>query len=161
MIFAFFFGPIGAMVYKAINTLDSTFGYRNAKYLHFGWASARIDDLANLIPARISPFLIAVGSLLTGNRFGKALWIGFRDARKHKSPNSGFPEASFAGALGVRLGGPLFRKGKLDETPELGDSTVTLKRRHILTTITLMFATTLVAALVGSWVRARLERGWK
>lgn len=96
------FGIPGILAYKAINTLDSMIGYRNAKYLDFGWASAKIDDVANYLPARITGALIA---LVSGNRrpaFAVMNW----DAKKHRSPNAGYPEGAMAGALGVRLSGP-------------------------------------------------------
>ncbi|MBI5026127.1 MAG: cobalamin biosynthesis protein CobD [Nitrospirae bacterium] len=98
-----------AMTYKAINTMDSMVGYKNDKYRHFGWAAARLDDVANYIPARITGILIVMASsilnwsLVTGHW---SLKIMFRDGRNHPSPNSGVPEAAIAGSLGVRLGGP-------------------------------------------------------
>lgn len=94
-----------AMAYKAVNTLDSMVGYRNEKYQYFGWASARSDDLANLIPARLTAILLIVAAWL-GGRDGWRSWQTIRrDARHHPSPNSGYPEAAVAGALGIRLGG--------------------------------------------------------
>lgn len=157
LFFAFLFGPVGAMAYKAINTLDSTFGYRNERYLHFGWAAARIDDAANFVPARLSLVLVSMGALMSGGRAIRALGVGLRDARKHASPNSGFPEAAFAGALGVQLGGPLLRNGRPDLAPLLGDPVDPLDMEHIHKASALMFASTLVAALVMSATRAWLE----
>src|SRR5207237_33070 len=80
-------GPVGLWVFKAVSTLDSTVGYRNPRYLRFGWASARADDLANLVPARLTWLLLAPAALLTGDRAGAALRVGWRDGRKHPSPN--------------------------------------------------------------------------
>jgi adenosylcobinamide-phosphate synthase len=114
--------PLG-FAYKAINTLDSMVGYKNDKYIHFGWASARLDDLANYIPARISGFLIvlASGILLRSPAIMRYAFITmYRDGRKHTSPNSGYPEAAMAGALGVQLGGPSRYDGVLIEKPHIG-----------------------------------------
>jgi adenosylcobinamide-phosphate synthase len=115
-------GPVGLWVYKAISTLDSMVGYRNERYQRFGWASARMDDVANFVPARLTWLLLALAALLTGRRAGQALRIGWRDSRKHASPNAGWPEAAMAGALGVQLGGPSTYEGQLSLTPFLGDS---------------------------------------
>lgn len=95
-------GLPGIAAYKAINTLDSMIGHRNARHGAFGWASARIDDVANLAPARLTGALFA----LAGGRPGRAFAAMMRDARRHRSPNAGWPEAAMAGALGVRLSGP-------------------------------------------------------
>lgn len=117
-------GIPAAMAYKAINTLDSMVGYRNDKYKNFGWASARLDDIANYIPARISGILIAVASLfvfLSVSNFYQSLKTIFKDGKKHLSPNAGIPEASIAGALGVRLGGPSTYNGTLVQKPYIGE----------------------------------------
>ncbi len=95
-------GLPGIAAYKAINTLDSMIGHRTARYEEFGWASARIDDLVNLIPARLTGFLFALCSARPGAAFAAMR----ADARRHRSPNAGWPEAAMAGALGVRLSGP-------------------------------------------------------
>jgi adenosylcobinamide-phosphate synthase len=157
LFFAVLFGPVGAMVYKAVNTLDSIFGYKNKSYLRFGWASARIDDAANYIPARLSVLFISLAAFFSGGRASRALRVGLRDARKHRSPNAGYPEAAFAGALGVQLGGPLIRKGRPDPTPRLGDPIDPLGREEISNANTLMFAATIVAALFMSGTRTLLE----
>lgn len=121
-----FFALIGgvpcAVAYKMINTLDSMVGYKNDKYIEFGRASAKIDDVANFIPARISVIIIAVATfLLPGQRGLSSLKTGFREGRFHKSPNAGFPEAAFAGALKVKLGGPNYYHEKLVEKPYIGN----------------------------------------
>ncbi len=146
--FAFLFGPVGAITYKAVNTLDSTFGYRSERYRHFGWASARIDDVANLIPARLSVPLISLAAAFLGQRPLAVLRIGLRDGRKHRSPNAGYPEAAFAGAMGVQLGGPVNRMGQVVSAPYLGDPHERLERHHIRKANALMFAATLVTALM-------------
>ncbi len=112
-----------AMAYKAINTLDSMVGYKNDKYRDFGWAAARLDDIANYIPARISGILIVVASFIVSRSFNTAncaLKTMINDGRKHPSPNAGIPEAAIAGALGVRLGGPSTYNGVLVQKPYIG-----------------------------------------
>ncbi|MGY6705163.1 adenosylcobinamide-phosphate synthase CbiB [Roseinatronobacter sp.] len=106
-------GLPGIVVYKAINTLDSMIGYRTARHMAFGWAAARIDDLANLVPARLTGVLFA----LVSARPRAALAAMWRDARLHRSPNAGWPEAAMAGALGVRLSGPRIYDGTVTEDP--------------------------------------------
>jgi adenosylcobinamide-phosphate synthase len=115
-------GPVGLWAYKAVSTLDSMVGYRNERYLRFGWASARADDAANYLPARLTWLLLALAAALAGKRGGEALRLGWRDGRKHPSPNSGWGEATMAGALGVRLGGES-RYGEVrSEKPLLGEA---------------------------------------
>ncbi len=112
-----------ALTYKAINTLDNMLGYKNEKYFYFGWASARLDDVVNYLPARITGVLI---SLSTGilyysfERFYTALKTMIRDGRKHPSPNSGFPESAMAGALGITMGGSSTYAGILVKKPIIG-----------------------------------------
>lgn len=113
-----------AIAYKAINTLDSMVGYKNERYLRFGWAAARLDDLANYLPARISGFMIAAASFVifrSRSAPHASLKTMLRDGRNHTSPNSGMPEAAMAGALGVELGGPSTYGGVLVNKPTIGD----------------------------------------
>jgi len=140
LIFAAAAGPVGAMVYKAVSTLDSTFGYRNERYRDFGWASARIDDLANYIPARITAFLLMTAALTRGS-FARALAVCRRDGRLHASPNSGLSEAAMAGALGVQLGGPVLRSGIPQEMPYLGAPAARPEAGTITAATTLMMMT--------------------
>lgn len=149
LFYAFLFGPVGAIVYKSINTLDSTFGYKNEKYINFGWCSAKIDDLANWAPARITALLIAAAALLSGLGPGRAVLIMRRDGRLHASPNSGLSEAAMAGALGIQLGGPVWRKGKLDPMPFMGDPVNPIERALIPKANGLMFTATAVAVIAG------------
>jgi adenosylcobinamide-phosphate synthase len=114
-------GPVGMAVYKAVNTLDSMVGYRHELYREFGWASARLDDAANYIPARLSAGLVWAAALLLGKDFRQSIRVTLRDARRQPSPNSGFPEAAFAGALGVQLGGLNFYGGVASRKEYLGD----------------------------------------
>jgi adenosylcobinamide-phosphate synthase len=99
-------GLPGLIAYKAINTADSMVGHRSERYLAFGWASARLDDLLNLVPARISGVLIALVARAGGGSLRLALATMTRDASLHRSPNAGWPEAAMAGALDVALAGP-------------------------------------------------------
>jgi len=116
-----FFAAIGgaplAMAYKMINTLDSMVGYRNEKYIDFGKVSARVDDVANFIPARLSVFCVAVANYGISRRWKEILRAAWRDGRNHLSPNAGFPEASFAAALEVTMGGPSVYFGKVVDKP--------------------------------------------
>lgn len=112
-----------AMAYKAINTLDSMVGYKNERYKDFGWASARLDDIANYMPARISGVLIGIASFIVFRSWAIAS-LSFRtmiqDGRKHISPNAGVPEAAIAGALGVQLGGSSTYNGVVVHKPYIG-----------------------------------------
>ncbi|SRR5579885_26747 len=122
LLFLFIAGPAGAIAYKAVNTLDSMIGHRDARYAYFGKAAARLDDAANWIPARLTAVCIAAASELWLGRGRQALAICGRDARKHESPNAGYPEAAMAGGLGMRLGGPAIYEGEKIEHATLGDS---------------------------------------
>lgn len=115
-------GPLGAMVYKAVNTMDSMVGYKNDRYMHFGWLAARADDVLNWVPARISAGLLLGAGALCGMDWRRGWAVMRRDARKTASPNAGFPEAAAAGLLGVQLGGPGVYFGRVVEKPTLGDS---------------------------------------
>ena len=117
-------GLPGLFAYKMANTLDSMIGHKTPRYLAFGWAAARFDDLANLIPARISGLLIAAAALFAENgRPGRALAIMLRDGRKHRSPNAGWPEGAMAGALGLALAGPRHYPEGVVLDPWVGDGT--------------------------------------
>ena len=111
------FGLPGIFGYKAINTLDSMIGHRSERHLYFGWAAARIDDVANFVPARLTGLLFG----LVSARFPKALSCMVRDANRHRSINAGWPEAAMAGALGVRLSGPRSYHGSMTEEPWLNE----------------------------------------
>jgi len=121
-------GPAGMAAYKAINTLDSMVGYRNGRYREFGWASARMDDVANFIPARLTAALIWIAALLPGFNAWRAFRVTLRDGGSQPSPNSGYPEAAVAGALGVQLGGLNYYEGKPSVKASLGDAVVPLER---------------------------------
>ena len=115
-------GPVGMAGYKAVNTMDSMFGYKNARFLEFGWCAARMDDLANWIPARLTAGLVWLVALLgPGMNFRQSIRSTWRDAHRQPSPNSGYPEAAAAGALGVQLGGTSYYHGVRSEKALLGD----------------------------------------
>lgn len=120
LFYAVLFGAVGAWVYKAVSTLDSMIGYRNAHYRQFGWAGARLDDSAAFLPARLALFLVPVAALAAGFSARQTWRVGWRDRLAHSSPNAGHGEALFAGALGVRLGGPSSYGGVVSEKPFLG-----------------------------------------
>lgn len=114
-------GLPGIALYKAVNTADSMIGHKTERHLAFGWASARCDDLLNLVPARLSALLIAGAAFFVEGAHPEVAWAtARRDARKHESPNAGWPEAATAGALGFALGGPRFYQGELVDLPSFG-----------------------------------------
>lgn len=128
----FFVGLGGAplmFLYKAVNTMDSMFGYKNDKYKEFGYFPAKLDDVFSYIPARLSAYLIIISSFLLRLDYKNAFKIYNRDKNNHTSPNSAHPESAAAGALGVRLGGANYYFGKLVKKPEIGDqiNKITLK----------------------------------
>lgn len=114
-------GPVLAVLFKAASTLDSMVGYRSEHYREVGWASARLDDLFNLVPARLTGLLMVLAAVPLRLNARGALKVLRRDGRKPKSPNAGIPEAAVAGALGIRLGGPAVYFGKEVPKPTLGD----------------------------------------
>ncbi len=147
LFFAALGGPVAAMAYKAVNTLDSMIGYKSERYLDFGQTAAKIDDGANYLPARIAAPILTAAAALLGFRTSAAWRIANRDGRKHQSLNAGIAEAAFAGALGVRLGGVMERRGRPVGLPEIGDPVVPLARGHILAANRLMFMATVIAVM--------------
>ena len=142
LLFLFLGGLPAGMAYKAVSTLDSMVGYKNEKYLWFGWASARLDDLLNFIPARLSGLLMCLGAALLPGCSGRRAWTVFwRDRRKRASPNSAHTEAACAGALGVRLAGDASYFGKIVHKPTLGDPTRPVEPEDIPRACRLMYAT--------------------
>ena len=112
-------GPVLAWGYKAVNTLDSMVGYKNEKYLHLGWFSAKLDDAANFIPARLAALLLVCSARLWGHNWPAAKAVWRRDGHLHASPNSGHPEAAMAGALGIWLGGSSSYGGVWSNKPKI------------------------------------------
>lgn len=157
LFFAFLAGPLGAMLYKAINTLDSTFGYKNERYIEFGWASARLDDLVNYVPARLTAMMIPVAAVLLKLSALDSLRILLRDGNKHPSPNSGLTEAAVAGALNVQLGGLNYYFGEPSSRPTMGDPVRELRKNDILRANALMLVTMIVATTIFFAVRFSLH----
>lgn len=114
-------GVPGLLAYRAVNTLDAMVGHRNARYERFGWAAARLDDVANFVPARITGLLAALGAPLVGGSPRRAAAVLRRDGHRHPSPNAGRCEAAFAGALDLTLGGVNVYGTRVEHRPEMGD----------------------------------------
>ena len=148
--FFFFFlgGAPLAVAYRAANTMDSMIGYKNDKYLYFGRAAARLDDVLNYIPARITGILLVLAAGILRLDMKNAWRIMRRDAAQHPSPNGGFPEAATAGALGIRLGGMNSYFGKPHFRAYMGDPLETLAAPHITGAIRLMYTATVLFLLV-------------
>lgn len=148
LFYAFIGGAPLAMAYKAINTLDSTVGYKNEKYYYLGYASAKIDDIANYIPARIGVILLSIGSLFVGFNFKDALKIGIRDRKNHKSPNCAFSEGAVAGALGIQLGGTNIYFGKAVYKPTIGDKKREIEIEDIVRTNKIMYSSSIISIII-------------
>jgi adenosylcobinamide-phosphate synthase len=141
-------GPPLAMAYKALNTLDSMVGYRNDRYRYLGWASARGDDLANLIPSRLTALLFILSSFLLRKNWRGAWRATWRDGRKNPSPNSGYPEAAMAGALGVQLGGKNFYFGRVEEKPLIGEPERSIDRKVVKESLHLMIVNSFIDVII-------------
>lgn len=142
-------GGIGLMfLYKGINTMDSMLGYKNDKYLYFGRFAAKLDDVANYIPARLSGWLMALATVFTGMDTKNAIKIYRRDRRNHASPNSAQTEAAMAGALGVQLAGNAYYFGKLYEKPTIGDRIRAVEIEDIRRANVLLYATCILGLAV-------------
>lgn len=152
----FFLLPGGAplaMAYKAVNTLDSMVGYKHEKYRAIGMVSARLDDVANFIPARLSWLLFSLAAWLCREDTGRAFRIGWRDRRNHSSPNCAWPEGTVAGALGIRLGGPNDYLGQRVEKPWIGDALRDVSDDDITRTLRLMWVASTLALLLFALIR--------
>lgn len=143
-------GPVLGFVYKAINTMDSMIGYKNDKYLYFGRAAAKLDDVANYLPSRISAYLMIIAAFLSGKEYsGKhAFLIYCRDNRKHASPNSAQTEAACAGALGIRLAGDASYFGKIVKKSFIGDAVRNVEYEDIRRANHLMYMTAWICELL-------------
>lgn len=135
---------IGMALYKSINTMDSMFGYKNEKYINFGWASARIDDVMNYLPARLSGLCIIIGAFFSGCDAKQSAKIFFRDRRNHSSPNAGHSEAAVAGALNLQLGGESWYFGQKVVKPTIGDKVRSAAPADILRTNRLVMISTVI-----------------
>ena len=135
-------------LYKGINTMDSMLGYKNDKYLYFGRVAAKLDDVANYIPARISGWLMVAGTVFTGMDTKNAAKIYRRDRRNHASPNSAQTESVMAGALDVQLAGDAWYFGKLCKKPTIGDAIREIEPEDIRRSHTLLYMTAVLALVV-------------
>ena len=147
LLFAAVLGPVGGICYKAVNTMDSMVGYKNDQYLYFGRAAAKLDDVLNFLPARISGFLMAAAAFL-GFDGKNAFRIFFRDRKNHASPNSAHTEAACAGALGLQLGGTHDYFGKPVVKPAIGDDLRAVTRGDVAAANRLALTTALLALLI-------------
>lgn len=148
------FGPIGGMIYKAINTMDSMIGYRNETYRYFGTVAAKMDDLANFIPARLAAGCLLLASLPTKHATKQGWKIFLRDRYHHASPNSAQTESAMAGLLGIQLGGDAYYFGKLHQKETMGDYLREPQIEDMKRANRLMYGTTIVAA--GIFLAVRL-----
>lgn len=148
LFYAFLGGAPLALAYKTINTLDSMFGYKNDRYINFGWFPAKLDDLANWIPARLSRVILSISSFLLGFSGWEAFKISMRDGQNHSSPNAGIPEAAVAGALGIKLGGPNYYGDILVKKPFIGDDKNHIQPSDISKCHKIMFGSSIVALIV-------------
>jgi adenosylcobinamide-phosphate synthase len=142
-----------AMAFKASSTLDSMVGYRNERYEHLGWCSARLDDALNYIPARLTAVLIVAAAFALRLDAGGAWRIFRRDGAKHKSPNAGRPEAAMAGALGVQLGGPSVYDGVVVEKPYLGEAKHLMEIAHVREAEHVLYIVSILMVLLASAYR--------
>ena len=152
LLFIMCFGVLGGFFYKAVNTMDSMIGYRNDKYCYLGTAAARLDDIVNFIPARISAVFMIVSAFILRLDYKNALRIFKRDRYKHKSPNSAQTEAVCAGALNVELAGNAYYFGKLYVKPVIGDRGRKIEVFDIVRANRLMYCTAFVTVAVGAAV---------
>ncbi|MCX5710967.1 MAG: adenosylcobinamide-phosphate synthase CbiB [Candidatus Omnitrophica bacterium] len=159
LFYAFLGGASLAMAYKAINTLDSMVGYKNKQYINFGWAAAKIDDIANYIPARLSVIFLLLTSWLSGYSPVKAWNIIIRDGRKNPSPNSGLPEAAIAGALGIRLGGLNYYDSTAVQKPHIGEGINALDKSHIKEAIKIAYITSGLFIITGAVLFQLIQKG--
>ena len=150
MMYMFLGGLPLSMTYKAINTFDLMVGYKNEKYMDFGKFSAKLDDVANFIPARITGILIVIASMILGYDYKNSLKIFIRDRKNHSSPNSGHAEAGVAGALGVQFGGKVSYFGKEVDKPVIGDKTKDFELEDIKKNIKIMYAASFLSLVMFS-----------
>ncbi len=146
LFFAALFGPLGAVVYRAVNTMDAMFGYKNEKYIRFGRFAAKADDLFTWLPARLTGPLLCLSAPLAGASVSSAFEIMRRDHKNHESPNGGIVESAAAGAMNIRLGGPGTYFGTVANKPYLGDPIRKPAVSDVRRTITMMYGATILTA---------------
>jgi len=146
-------GPALMLAYKAINTLDSMTGYRNDRYIDFGWCAASLDDVANYVPARVTALFMVCAAYVLGYDWQGAMKTVERDGLNHRSPNAGLPEAAVAGATGVRFGGPAVYGGIPEERPFIGEGRVEQSPDTVLAAIRILYLTALIAVFMAPVLR--------
>lgn len=154
LFFALIGGVPAALAYKMINTLDSMVGYKNDRYLMFGRASARIDDIANFIPSKLSVMVISLAAILLSPARGESAFkTGILQGHRHSSPNAGYPEAAFSGALHMKLGGDNVYHGKVVHKPEIGTQYLRPGKEKIQPACDLMMISSLLATLIAVFIQ--------
>lgn len=148
LFFAFIGGAPLAMMYKGVNTMDSMLGYMNEKYRWIGFFPAKIDDVFNFIPARITGVLMSISSPIVKGNIIESLKIMVRDRKNHKSPNCAYPEGATAGALRVQLGGTNVYFGEVVEKPTIGEDINPLNKEHIRDTVKLMYGSEILMVAI-------------
>ena len=156
LLFLFVAGPVGSIAYKSVNTLDSMIGYKSTRYLYFGRLAARLDDLVNLVPSRLTAISIGLAAAIVTGRARNSISTILVDGHKHESPNAGYPEAAMAGALGVELGGDAFYAGELVRHPRLGRAELPLGLDALHSARKIMWIASAIALLVMLLLRAGL-----
>ncbi|ODT69111.1 MAG: cobalamin biosynthesis protein CobD [Pelagibacterium sp. SCN 63-23] len=160
--FLVLFGLPGIALYKAVNTADSMIGHRNERFADYGWAAARLDDVLNWVPARLSALLVTLACFFTAGASPSTAWAtARRDASKHDSPNAGWPEACFAGALNFRLGGPRSYEGEVVDLPSFGSGKVALTASDIMLALLLYRRTLDVLLAVSAVLALMVLVGWR
>lgn len=154
LFYAGIFGAPLAFAYKAVNTLDSMFGYKNDKYIDFGYFPAKLDDIFNYIPARITGILIVICATILRYDYKNSFKIYKRDRYNHTSPNSAHPEAAIAGALGVQLGGANYYFGKLVEKPAIGDNLNEIQIKDVYKTAKVLYLSSFIGFVLALVIKS-------
>lgn len=154
LIYMLIFGPVGGVVYKAVNTMDSMIGYVEEKYFYIGKFAAKLDDVLNYIPARISGILVIISAFILRYDYKNAFRIFKRDRRKHASPNSAQTESAMAGALGVQLAGDATYFGVVHKKPYIGDKKREIENEDIKRANDIMYTMTIICLVVGFVIRS-------
>ncbi|OOM80418.1 adenosylcobinamide-phosphate synthase CbiB [Clostridium sp. BL-8] len=157
LFYAGIFGAPLAFAYKAVNTMDSMFGYKNDEYMEFGYFPAKLDDIFNYIPARITGILIVISAAILRYDYKNSYRIFKRDRYNHTSPNSAHPEAAMAGALGVQLGGANYYFGKLVEKPTIGDKIKEINIDHVSKTSKVLYLSSFICFVLILLVRVTIK----
>ena len=154
LVYMLIFGPVGGAVYKAVNTMDSMIGYVEEKYFYIGKFAAKLDDVLNYIPARISGILVIISAFILRYDYKNAFMIFKRDRRKHASPNSAQTESAMAGALGVQLAGDATYFGVVHKKPYIGDKKREIENEDIKRANDIMYTMTIICLVVGLVIRS-------